>query len=329
MLLNKKDGGTRFVEGASSIAFIGLLYAFAGPTAVLVMSESTFGNTLGDTLSEMKESSFNSKLNELYEEGKITESQYKLMLMIKNMSEEEWQDLESQLDDEVKRLQEKGNLTDEEREFIEQCNWIKSVRNMSTEEWKNEDNLLNAIAYSFSIAAWEGMQWYVGGHLSSWIASRVGRVGVDTGFNALDTFYRASMRSTFLGEDFEEAWVKEGGWESTLINTAIGLAGSTVGEVIDYNRYKDCECRSLKEFNDKVSDLSKQLDEGIISAADVDNFLSKNIQYVYDNIGSQELQDLGKKQVEYRVNKNKERMDNYYKAGFDCADEYLTESRIS
>ena len=300
MHLNQKDGVTKTVEGAGSIAIIGLMYAYLGPAAIAFNSMSIFGNTLRDTLSEIKESSFNQTINELREEGKINEQQFNLMLMIHNMSDKEWEDLEKQLNTEINRIKESGNLTEDESDFIEQCEWIKSIRKMSEEDWQNENALLKATQYSFSISAWEAMQWYVGGHLFTWISNRAARIGVDTSFNAVDTLYRACMRSATLGESFEEAWIKEGGWESTIINTTIGLSGSAVGEVIDYNRYKDCDCKSFKEFQDEIKRLDANIDNKI-SPSDIDDFIRKNSTYVTDNISDETVRRLSNIAAEYNA----------------------------
>ena len=106
-------------------------------------------------------------------------------------------------------------------------------------DWATEEIRTKGIKYGVASGAWEATQWYVGGELnnlninaSSTVTSVV-RVGIDTGFNALDTSFRASIDAATSDKTLKQAWEDQGGWTSVITNVGVGLIGSVAGEVIE------------------------------------------------------------------------------------------------
>ena len=118
--------------------------------------------------------------------------------------------------------------------------WGKMRDSSQGEEWRTFENGIKGFGYGLTNGIWEGVQWYVGGKLASWtikggsqVLSSAVRVGVDSGFNAADTPFRALLETIISDTSFNEAFALQGGWSSVLTNFGIGLIGSVAGEVID------------------------------------------------------------------------------------------------
>lgn len=110
----------------------------------------------------------------------------------------------------------------------------------SGKEWTTKENYNKGMIYGAANGAWEAVQWYVGGKLNNFVikdasqlANSAARVAIDTGFNALDTPYRTLVDSATSDRTLQEAWEKQGGWESVFTNAGIGLIGSLGGEIFN------------------------------------------------------------------------------------------------
>ena len=172
---------------------------------------------------KMRDSSWEG-IQEMYENGEISEEQINTFIAIRNLSDEEWS--------QIKKDYLAGNIGKEEFEQI------KQIREMP-EDWTTLENGVKGIFYGVGTGVWEGLQWYLGGKLANWsfkgskVATSAIRVGVDTAFNAMDTPYRALLDSIATGNTLEESLAERGGWQSVLTDVGIGFIGSTGGEIFD------------------------------------------------------------------------------------------------
>ncbi len=220
-----------------------------------------------------------------YEKGEITAEQFNSYQMIRSIDEEDWKEIEEDYKN--------GKIGEEE------FNAMKQIRELP-EDWRTLENGAKGIFYGVTNGVWEGVQWYVGGKLAGWtikggsqLASSAIRVGTDTGFNALDTPFRAGIDALTSDQNFQQAWLEQGGWQSLLINTGVGLVGSVGGELWDGIKLKN-ESKGLNsneinknfidDFNDKfpnsLDNGSRKLNDTLQAAeyfSDPKGFLANKI----------------------------------------------------
>lgn len=230
----KSDGiGTNIAAGIGYIAGIvvltiatcGIGTAATGATLSTTVVSSTIAASAGtgkytqEAWANMRDSSWEG-MERLFEKGEITEEQYNSFVMIRELSDEQWASIVNDYDS--------GKISKEEFELMSQ------IREMP-EDWTTLENGLKGLGYGITNGVWEGIQFYVGGKLGSLIGKGGAalRVGIDTGFNSLDTPFRVATEALFTDSTLEQAWIEQGGWNSVLTNTIIGLIGSAGGEVFN------------------------------------------------------------------------------------------------
>lgn len=105
--------------------------------------------------------------------------------------------------------------------------------------WKTKENLDNAIKYGNAVGLWDAAQYAVGMNLfkfnptGSVLGNSAIRVGIDTGLNALDTPFKASVYSAIDEDiDFKTAYEQMGGNKAVATSAVLGFGGSVFGEVI-------------------------------------------------------------------------------------------------
>ena len=222
----KRGGiGYNIAEGIGKTIGIGI----TGPFAPFVAGAAGFGQATEKIWKEKRDSSWEG-IERLYENGEISEEQYESIKTIRELTDEEWK--------EVELSYKNGEISEEEYKAM------KQIRDMP-EEWATAENQIKGTIYGIGAGAWEGIQWFLGGKLNNWHSSTgsqlmtsVVRVGIDTGFNALDTPYRAALDSMINNKSYGEAFEDEGGWQSVLADVGIGLAGSVTGEIFDIRKAK-------------------------------------------------------------------------------------------
>lgn len=232
----KSDGiGTNIVSGVTYVVGIIAAAIFTGGAAGLATGGTTaitagiagvsgFGKYTSEKWAEFRDESWEG-INRLYEEGEITEEQYNTFVYIRGLTDEGWAEIEN--------AYKNGEIGEEEFALMQQ------IRELP-EEWATAENAFKGITYGAASGLWEGVQWYLGGKLSSFalegaskLTNSAIRVGIDSTFNATDTPYRALIDSMTTGKDLEQAWIEQGGWEAMLSNLGIGLIGSVGGEAFD------------------------------------------------------------------------------------------------
>ncbi len=107
-----------------------------------------------------------------------------------------------------------------------------------SDKWTKEENRDEAITYGNAVGAWDAAQYALGMNLfkfnstNSALLNSSMRVGGDTGLNASDTPFKASVRSLIDQDtDFDTEFEKLGGWNAVGISAALGFAGSVLGEL--------------------------------------------------------------------------------------------------
>ncbi len=228
--------GIGYVSG-----LVALTLATAGVGGAGVATANTIGTGTGIAVAagtgkytaehwaKMRDSSWEG-IERFYKKGQITEEQYNSYKMIRNLDEQQWKSIENDFKN--------GNITKEEYEQI------KQIRELP-EDWTTLENGFKGLGYGISNGIWEGIQWYVGSKLAVSVISKTSqaansaiRVGIDTGFNALDTPFRTTTESLASGKRWEQVWIEQGGWKSVLSNAGIGLVGSAGGEVVNITKIK-------------------------------------------------------------------------------------------
>ena len=238
-------------------------------------------------------------IERLYDRGEISREEYNTIIQIRNLTDEEWEQIELKYNN--------GEISQEEYEVMEE------IREMP-EDWKSTENLFKGLGYAGLTGLWEGIQWEIGGKLTGWIPTNntvlnsLFRIGIDTGFNAGDPVYRAGLEALLDGEDFGETFEKQGGLNAVLINSIIGLIGSAGGEAFDAHNSKklmnrinnldsikgldDSTIRRIKEILDqenrkKIIDFNKmtdvQLNQHVLELLNRDSQIDDIAKYLYGN----------------------------------------------
>ncbi len=244
VVTNVADGiGYTLGVAVLSVATAGLFGVSTGLASAGTAGLSSFGNYTGEEWNKMKESVADDILK-AYRNGEMTEAQYNSYVYVSNLSDAEW--------NKIRKDYTNGKISEDEY-FA-----MKKIKDAT--EWRTLKNGLKGVGYGAASGVWEGVQWYLGGKLNnlkvgnSETASAVARVAIDSGFNAIDTPYRALLDVMFTNKSYEEAWADQGGWQGLLTNLGIGLVGSVGGEVIDARK-------TLKNVNEKdVFDATKRRD---------------------------------------------------------------------
>lgn len=233
--------------------------AVAVSTTTTVATQATIATVAGigkytqESWAAKRDSSWEG-IERMYQKGEISKEQLNSYVMIRELTDAEWAEIEQEY---------KNGLMSEE-----EYNTMKQIREMPN-DWRTLENGLKGLGYGVANGVWEGVQWYVGGKLAGWtiksgsqVASAAVRVGVDTGFNALDTPFRATVEALTSDKTWKEAWNDQGGAKSVLTNLIIGLIGSTGGEVFDLAKSKikiKNKGNVIDDFNNKFPD---SLDNG-------------------------------------------------------------------
>ena len=227
----KSDGIVTQV--ASEVGYItgtATLAAFTGLPPSTLAGTAAFGRYTEEYWASARDSSWKS-IQSKYANGEISEEDYTSMSKIRSLSDEDWEYIKLQY--------EQGAISEENYATFE------SIREMP-EEWTTSENRIKGMAYGGANAAWEALQWQVGGSLDDLVikgwsrtANSVLRVGIDTTFNALDTPFRSLVDSVTSDRTFIESWEQQGGWTSVVTDVTVGLIGSVSGEVINAKKIED------------------------------------------------------------------------------------------
>lgn len=241
-------GATATAVTAGSTSTSGLSF---GTLSAIFSGLAGTGKYTEENWANLKEESWQG-INSMHDNGEISDEQFNSFCMIKGLSDSEWKEIEEDL--------KSGLITEEE------FNQMKQIREMP-DDWRTLENGLRGMTSGVANGVWEGIQWYVGGKLSGWtlksgskVASSVVRVGVDTGFNALDTPFRAAMDVIASGKDWLESWTDQGGWQSVLVNTGIGFFGSSLSEIFDYIKIKP---KNIDDVNSKITEGTENIQDSI------------------------------------------------------------------
>ena len=270
----KSDGGiTNF---ASEVGYQAPLFVISfltgGTAAASAAGLAGFGRYTEESWANSRDSSWEG-IKRMYEKGKITAEQFQSFTMIRSLNDSEWAEIENDY--------QKGLISQEEFETMQQ------IREMP-EEWRTAENFEKGMLYGLANGTWEGIQWYVGGKIagmkfaSSPIGNAAIKVGIDSGFNALDTPFRTTTTAATSDKTWEEAWEEQGGWQSVLINLGVGLLGSSLGEIIDYkiaNKNKTNIDTNSTDINTETIKNTIDPEHGFqLSADDMGDFYKANIK---------------------------------------------------
>ncbi len=268
--------GTMGVGGAA----LGLSAAGAGAVTAGVVgagkaAEEYWGNKVSNSWKGIE--------NE-YKKGNISKEQYNNLKDIReNITEED-----------INELLKNGQITEEEAQTY------RNIINMPEDGITNED-IAKGLAYAVGTGVWEGAQWYIGGSLLGMggksLSSSAIKVAIDANFNALDTPYRTILEAATTDKTLKEAWEDQGGWESVITNTAIGIAGAAGGEILD--KMGDFKLKvslvsdigSDKEIKDIAGRiLNNQYSKGYINLDDLSIDKVRNYVNMYKGVAKEEVQ---------------------------------------
>lgn len=231
--------------GASSTVMTGAITTVSS----LIAGLAGFGEGTEYIWGQQKNSSMEG-IKEMYINGEISKEQYDSIITIRSLTDEQWAEIEQDYKN--------GNITKEEYELMKQIREIP-------DDWKTIQNFLSGVGYGTAVGVWEGVQWYLDGKFSG--ATSAIRIGADSLFNLGDTPFRAFMESLMFGEDYEEAFRKQGGTDAMLQNFLIGLIGSTGGEIFDAHNANKLSNRLnnlsvLNDLDDATATKIRELLEG-------------------------------------------------------------------
>lgn len=240
------EGAAGAVSAGSSISSSLIGTTYAGAAGV--------GKGAQENWNKRKEESWQG-IEEKYQKGEISNEQYESYKKVRLMTKEQWENVELNYKN--------GKISQKEFEQM------KAIREMQN-DWRTLENGAKGISAGVATGFWEGIQWYLGGKLAgktilkggSASANSALRVGIDSGFNALDTPFRSVIEATTSDESLKEAWQNQGGWSSMVSNLAIGLLGSIGGEFADRTKIKNglavesnnVEIESVEKIKGKVKD---------------------------------------------------------------------------
>lgn len=210
--------------------------------------------------------------------GEITEEQYKNIIGIRNISDEEWKKIE-------KSMTKKGidKNSPEYQQYLE----MKKIREIP-ENWKNKETLFGGLKYGGATAAWEMAQFTIGGNLSDFVESPFARIAINTGLNSADPVVRASFMSQIDKTSFLKEFEKQGGIGAVLTSGAVGLLGSTIGEWAEFRARRQKKYVFEEDGNNGFSMQSGN--ERIQSTNEA--ILNNNNNKVFENINNDKLREL-------------------------------------
>lgn len=203
---------------------------------------------------------------EKYKYGKINES-YKLE-DIREMSDDDWRYILRKYID--------GDISQEEYQKM------ISIREIP-EDWRNVSSAAKGIIYGALNGLWEGVQWFAGAKLEGFalagvskLTNSVIRVGIDTGFNAIDTPFRTIVDAVTSDKSLKKSWEEQGGWGSIISSVGVGLIGSVGGEI-----FENIKSKKLKDVTSENTELKNNIEE---AADTLTEKLENNVREVTDNL---------------------------------------------
>lgn len=261
--------------GAGAVTAAGAGAVTAGVVGAGKAAEEYWGNKVSNSWKGIE--------NE-YKKGNISKEQYNNLKDIReNITEED-----------INELLKNGQITEEEAQTY------RNIINMPEDGITNED-IAKGLAYAVGTGVWEGAQWYIGGSLLGMggksLSSSAIKVAIDANFNALDTPYRTILEAATTDKTLKEAWEDQGGWESVITNTAIGIAGAAGGEILD--KMGDFKLKvslvsdigSDKEIKDIAGRiLNNQYSKGYINLDDLSIDKVRNYVNMYKGVAKEEVQ---------------------------------------
>ena len=173
------------------------------------------------------------------------------------------------------------NLSPQDPKYKDYTN-IKKIREMP-EEWKTLPNAVKGLTYGVGAGAWETGQLMLGLDMREY-GTPFTRIALNTSLNSLDPAVRASLNTVLDGTSFDENFEKQGGERAMATNALIGGGLSALGEVVDY------KARKGQNSSDTEIEISikneKQLKEQVL-----------------DKVASIEEEDLKSKAIYEELNK--------------------------
>ena len=125
------------------------------------------------------------------------------------------------------------NLSPQDPKYKDYTN-IKKIREMP-EEWKTQPNAVKGLTYGVGAGAWETGQYLLGLKMMNTNMSPSVRTLTNTVLNGLDPVVRAGSQATLDGTSFAENFEKQGGWGAVGRGIVIGGGLSALGEVVNYS----------------------------------------------------------------------------------------------
>ncbi len=207
-------------------------------------------------------------IEEKYKRGKIKRSEYYELKDIREMSDDDWR--------QVLRKYIDGDISEEE------YNKMKSIREMP-EDWRSVSAAAKGITYGGLNGLWEGVQWFAGAKLegfalagASKLTNSVIRVGIDTGFNAIDTPFRTIVDAVTSDKSLKKSWEEQGGWGSVISSVGVGLIGGVGGEI-----FENIKSKKLKDVTSENTELKNNIEE---AADTLTEKLENNVREVTDTL---------------------------------------------
>ncbi len=232
----------------------GALGVATGSTTTImsgVAGASTFGNATGEYWAKAESNSWQG-VEKQYKNGTIDKKTYQNYSKVRKMSAKEWNNVIKQYKN--------GKMSKSEYEQL------KKIREMP-EDWKNAKNVVKGIFYGGAHGAWEAGQYYVGGKLAKWkglstpLKTSAVRVGIDTGFNALDTPFKAAVDAATSDKSYTQAFQERGGWKQVGADATVGFVMSAAGEFSNYKKSNEFE---------KIDNSKAEIEMNNLKIEDVD-----------------------------------------------------------
>ena len=162
-----------------------------------------------------------------------------------------------------------------------------------------------ASVYATANAAWEAVQWKIGGNINNWTSKSLaestsiaknlgilaGSVAMDSVDSAVEGVVQPGMQMLYNGKTFEQSFNDNGGWETVGAQAALGGIMSTLGSAKDFTlSNKNILSTTRNNYGDTtpLQNVTAKIKSGITTAGLKDSANSKIYNFDGNKIGLSE-----------------------------------------
>ncbi len=114
--------------------------------------------------------------------------------------------------------------------------WREILSGSLGDNWETNEIFASGMAYGYLNAMWQGAQYMVGEHMffngKVSLPASAGRIAINTGSAAVDTFILAFIDSSTSSKTFEQAFAERGGFEQVKDKALLAFLLSSFGEIL-------------------------------------------------------------------------------------------------